>query len=100
MNLSLSNQIVRMPALVPALVARLCAVLSGPAKLASVVAALSVATLPLLEAQVVSSGLSGLVRDSQGKPVSGATVQVTYGPTGTPYTTSTNADGRYNFRGL
>ena len=55
---------------------------------------------PLAFAQVVSSGLTGVVSDKGGKPVAGATVTATHVPTGTTYTATTRADGRYNFRGM
>lgn len=50
--------------------------------------------------QVVSSGLTGVVRDQGGKTISGAVVTITHVPTGTSYTATTNENGRYNFRGL
>jgi hypothetical protein len=49
---------------------------------------------------VVSSGLTGNVRDSAGKPVAGATITATHTPTGTAYNATTTDTGRYNFRGL
>ncbi|MBL9202735.1 MAG: TonB-dependent receptor [Opitutaceae bacterium] len=49
---------------------------------------------------VVSSGLTGLVRDNASKPVAGATLTVTHLPTGTSYTSTTGETGRYYFRGL
>lgn len=56
---------------------------------------------PGLHAQgIVSGGMTGLVRDSAGKIVSGATVKATHVPTGTTYTAVTNASGRYNFSGM
>jgi len=61
---------------------------------------LGFALAPLAFAQVVSSGLSGNVSDKGGKPIAGATVTATHMPTGTAYSATTQADGRYNFRGL
>ncbi len=49
---------------------------------------------------VVSSGLTGIVRDSGGKPVASATVSAVHTPTGTSYSATTSDGGRYNFRGL
>jgi hypothetical protein len=49
---------------------------------------------------VVSSGLTGLVRDNAGKPVAGATLTATHVPTGTAYTATSTDTGRYYFRGL
>lgn len=59
------------------------------------------ATPSFLRAQgVVDSGLTGIVRNASGAPVSGATIVATHEPTGTRYTATTGATGRYNFRGL
>jgi len=55
---------------------------------------------PAAFAQAVSSGMTGSVTDKTGKPVAGATVTATHLPTGTSYSATTRADGRYNFRGL
>jgi len=55
---------------------------------------------PLAFAQIVSSGLTGIVSDKGGKPVAGATVTATHSPTGTTYTATTSVEGRYNFRGM
>ena len=49
---------------------------------------------------VVSSGMTGLVRDNQGKALAGATVTATHVPTGTSYTATTGANGRYSFGGM
>ena len=63
--------------------------------------ALGVILAPLAFAQgVVSSGITGLVRDNGGKIVSGATVTAVHTPTGTHYTATSSETGRYNFRGL
>ncbi len=49
---------------------------------------------------VVSSGLTGLVRDTASKPVPNASVTAVHVPTGTSYTATSGESGRYNFRGL
>lgn len=49
---------------------------------------------------VVSSGITGFVKDNTGKPVAGATVTATHVPTGTSYSATSSDSGRYNFRGL
>jgi hypothetical protein len=57
-------------------------------------------TCQVTQAQVVTSGISGLVRTSDGKPVSGASVTAVHVPTNSTLHTVSNADGRYAFRGL
>src|SRR2546430_1775860 len=49
---------------------------------------------------LTSSGITGVVTDTAGKPLSGATVTAVYGPTNTTATTTTNSAGRFNFTGL
>ncbi len=62
---------------------------------------IALAIAPFAFAQgVVSSGLTGLVRDPSGKPVANATVTATHTPTGTNYTATSSESGRYNFRGM
>ncbi len=53
-----------------------------------------------LRAQVVSSGISGLVRDTAGAPVVGAGVTVIHVPTNATSTAVTNQFGRFAIRGL
>jgi hypothetical protein len=53
-----------------------------------------------LQAQVVSAGLSGLVRDTGGTPIPGATVTVVHTPTNATSTAVTNQFGRFAVRGL
>jgi hypothetical protein len=53
-----------------------------------------------VHAQLVTAGATGVVRDNTGKAVSGAEVTAVHVPTGTTYTATTNADGRYNMRGM
>ena len=48
---------------------------------------------------LVSSGMTGLVRDTGGKPVAGATVTAVHAPTATSYYATTNATGRFSFSG-
>ncbi len=61
---------------------------------------IGLALAPLALAQVVSSGLTGLVHGPGGKAVAGATVAAVHTPTGTAYKATTNEAGRFNFRGL
>ncbi len=49
---------------------------------------------------LVSSGITGVVRDTGGKPVAGATLTAKHLPTGTSYTAVSSENGRYYFRGL
>ncbi|MFA4869830.1 MAG: carboxypeptidase regulatory-like domain-containing protein [Pedobacter sp.] len=49
-----------------------------------------------LRAQVTTSSLNGVVADGKG-PLPGATIVAIHGPTGTKYSATTTADGRYNF---
>ncbi|MEY4940424.1 MAG: hypothetical protein RIQ93_2159, partial [Verrucomicrobiota bacterium] len=59
-----------------------------------------VLTLSMSAQGLVSSGLTGLVRDSGGRPVAGAAVKAVHTPTGTSYAASTNSAGRYSFSGM
>jgi hypothetical protein len=69
--------------------------------LRAVVWLLGLAFVPGLFAQgVVSAGLTGVVRDTAGKPVAGATLTAIHLPTGTTYTAISSESGRYNFRGM
>lgn len=64
------------------------------------VAALALTFSPSALAQVVSSGMTGTVRGSDGKILSGVTVTAVHTPTNATFTDVTNASGRYSFRGL
>ena len=69
--------------------------------LRAVVWFVGLALAPFAFAQgVVSSGLTGLIRDTGGRPVPGTSITVTHVPTGTVYTATSGESGRYNFRGL
>lgn len=62
---------------------------------------IAVFTLPaLINAQVTTSNLSGLIKTSKGEPLAGATVKATHTPTGTVYTTGTSKTGRYNINNM
>lgn len=52
------------------------------------------------EAQVTTSSMTGLVQDESNTSVAGATVRVTHAPSGTNYSTLTNAAGRYNIANM
>ncbi|HET7267348.1 MAG TPA: carboxypeptidase regulatory-like domain-containing protein [Oleiagrimonas sp.] len=56
---------------------------------------------PVVMAQnVTSSGVTGVVVNADGQPVSGATVTIVHEPSGTTKIVTTSADGSYNARGL
>jgi len=54
----------------------------------------------LLAQGVTTAAMHGVVTDTKGATLPGATVLVTHVPTGTVYSASTRADGRYNIPGL
>lgn len=66
----------------------------------AVVTALAVTLSPLATAQIVSSGMTGIVRGSDGKALAGAVVTAVHTPTNATFTATTNTSGRYSFRGL
>lgn len=49
---------------------------------------------------ITSAALNGIVSTKDGKPVAGATVTVLHEPSGTRATTTTRANGQYNFSNL
>ncbi|MBI4623484.1 MAG: TonB-dependent receptor [Verrucomicrobia bacterium] len=49
---------------------------------------------------IVSSGITGLVRNAGGQPIAGATITAVHTPTGTTYSAVTSVAGRYNFSGM
>ena len=65
----------------------------------AVVLFVGLALAPFALAQgVVTSGLTGIVRDSGGKAIVGAAVTAVHTPTGTSYNATTTDSGRFNFR--
>lgn len=63
-------------------------------------AALALTLAPLALAQLVTTGLTGTARSADGKALAGVTVTAVHTPTNATFTAVTNANGRYNFRGL
>jgi hypothetical protein len=68
--------------------------------LIAAVTALAVTLSPLATAQIVSSGMTGVVRGSDGKALAGASVTAVHTPTNSTYTATTNESGRFSFRSL
>lgn len=68
--------------------------------LTAVVTALAVTLSPLATAQIVSSGMTGVVRGSDGKLLAGANVTVVHTPTNATFTAIANEAGRFNFRSI
>ncbi|MEY2877767.1 MAG: hypothetical protein RLZZ15_147 [Verrucomicrobiota bacterium] len=62
--------------------------------------ALAVMLLPQASAQIVTAGMTGVVRGSDGKPLPRVAVTATHTPTNASFTATTNDSGRYNFRGI
>ncbi|MEO6228625.1 MAG: TonB-dependent receptor [Ferruginibacter sp.] len=54
----------------------------------------------LASAQETTSEIQGLVTDTKGTPLAGATIVAVHTPTGTKYTTTTRKDGRFNLANL
>jgi hypothetical protein len=66
----------------------------------AVVTALSLTLLPSASAQLVSAGLTGTVRGTDGTAIAGASVTIVHTPTNATYTATSTPAGRFNFRGL
>jgi hypothetical protein len=54
----------------------------------------------MLNAQVTTASINGIVKDKSGQPLPGASLRVIHEPSGTQYGTSTREDGRFNLQGL
>lgn len=68
-------------------------------RLASALAVL-LATAPAVHAQTTAANLAGRITSTDGAPLAGATVTIVHAPSGTTSRATTDADGRYNARGL
>lgn len=73
---------------------------SARSLLKAVIGASAIVLASSISAQVVSSGLSGNVQNTDGKPVSGAKITIVHVPTNATTTTTTGADGHYLVRNL
>ncbi|MDR2359194.1 MAG: carboxypeptidase-like regulatory domain-containing protein, partial [Prevotellaceae bacterium] len=51
-------------------------------------------------AQVTTGSISGMVKDSRGEPLAGATVKVTHVPSGSIYFAMTQGNGNYFTQGV
>ncbi len=59
------------------------------------------ALAPYASAQgIISSSMTGIVTDSSGKALAGVNVTARHEPTGTTYTATTNASGRFSYSGM
>ncbi len=54
----------------------------------------------VMKAQVTTSSLSGIVKDDEGKALSGATITAVYNPSNIRYTAGSNAGGRFNISNM
>lgn len=54
----------------------------------------------LMKGQVTTSSISGLVKNSAGNSLAGATITATHVPTGTVYTTTARAGGRFDINNM
>ncbi|HET6587492.1 MAG TPA: TonB-dependent receptor [Oleiagrimonas sp.] len=64
------------------------------------IASLLAASPAVMAQNVTSSSVTGVVVDASGTPVSGATVTIVHEPSGTTRVVTTDAEGRYNARGM
>ena len=59
-----------------------------------------VACFSTIQAQVTTSSITGTVRQSSGGVTEGATIRATHTPSGTSYSGTSNASGRFNLSNL
>jgi hypothetical protein len=60
---------------------------------------ISLFTTAIAFAQVTTSSISGIIKDSKGETLPGATIKATHEPSGTTYSTVTNINGRFTLPG-
>nr|MCU0732774.1 carboxypeptidase-like regulatory domain-containing protein [Hyphomonas sp.] len=70
------------------------------ARSASIAAIAALAPVAAVYAQVTTSDARGVVTDSAGQPVAGATVTIVHEPTGTVTTATTGLNGAYSSQNL
>ncbi len=66
----------------------------------AICALLAVSATTPLYAQTTSAAVAGVVSDSSGRAMSGATVEIIHVPSGTRSTVAADSEGRYSTRGL
>lgn len=62
--------------------------------------ALVLASYGTIHAQVTTSSVTGIVKESSGQVTSGATIKATHVPSGTVYSSAANAAGRFNLANM
>ena len=71
-----------------------------PLKQTVLVAAIAFAGYGSVNAQVTTSNMSGIVKTSDGKNTTGATIKATHLPSGTVYSATANASGAFNLSNM
>ena len=72
----------------------------NPLKKTVLVAAIAFAGYGSVNAQVTTSNMSGIVKTSDGKNTTGATIKATHLPSGTVYSATANASGAFNLSNM
>lgn len=72
----------------------------NPLKKSVLIAAIAFAGYGTVNAQVTTSNMSGIVKTSDGKSTTGATIKATHLPSGSVYTATANASGAFNLSNM